>query len=179
MPESTTRLSVKTQGAAPSVPAAKAWQPFETLRHEIDRIMDEFDGGGWMSPFRRSVFSMPRWARDLHQTAGMPAVDIAEKDSAYEITVELPGMDEKDIEVNLANGGLTIKGEKQDQKEEKKKDYYLQERHYGAFERSFHVPEGVDKAKIEAAFKNGVLTLTLPKSAETKQAEKKIAVKAV
>jgi HSP20 family protein len=178
MPEAPTKLPVKTQSAASTPAPAKTWHPLDTLRQEIDRLMDEFDGGGWMSPFRRSAFAMPRWSRDFHLTAAVPAVDIAEKDTAYEITAELPGMNEKHIEVNLANGALTIRGEKQDQKEEKKKDYYLQERHYGSFERSFRVPEGVDTAKIEAAFKNGVLTITLPKSVEAKNAEKKIDVKA-
>jgi len=90
----------------------------------------------------------------------------------------LPGMDEKSIEVKLANGVLTIKGEKQNEKEEKQKDYYLRERSFGSFERSFQVPDGVDGDKIAANFKKGVLTLTLPKSAEAQKAEKKIAVKA-
>ena len=94
-----------------------------------------------------------------------------------EITAELPGMDEKNVEVKLINGVLTIKGEKQDDKEEKKKDYYMRERSFGSFQRSFQVPEGVDTDKIEANFKKGVLTVTLPKSAETQKAEKKIAVK--
>ena len=107
----------------------------------------------------------------------MPTVDISETDKAYEITAELPGMDEKNVEVKLANGLLTIKGEKQDEKEEKKKDYHMRERSYGSFERSFQVPDGVDADKIEANFKKGVLTVILPKSAEAQKAEKKITVK--
>ena len=87
-------------------------------------------------------------------------------------------MDEKNIEVKVANGNLTIKGEKQEEKEEKKKDYYLQERHYGSFERSFEVPENVDPDKIEAVFKKGVLTVTLPKKAEAQKPAKKVDVKA-
>ena len=107
----------------------------------------------------------------------MPTVDISETDKAYEITAELPGMDEKNVEVKLANGLLTIKGEKQDEKEEKKKDYHMRERSYGSFERSFQVPDGVNADKIEANFKKGVLTVILPKSAEAQKAEKKITVK--
>ncbi|HJQ58063.1 MAG TPA: Hsp20/alpha crystallin family protein, partial [Vineibacter sp.] len=107
-----------------------------------------------------------------------PAVDVAENDKAYEVTVELPGMDDKDIEVKLANGMLIIKGEKKEEKEEKQKDYYLSERRYGSFQRSFEVPEGVDIDKIEAKFAKGVLTLTLPKTVEAQKAEKKISVKA-
>ena len=86
-------------------------------------------------------------------------------------------MAEKDIDVKVSDGNLTIKGEKQEEKEEKKKDYYLQERRFGSFERRFRVPEGVDIDKIEASFKNGVLTVTLPKKPEAQAASKKIEVK--
>ena len=107
----------------------------------------------------------------------MPAVDVVESEKAYEITAELPGMDEKNIEVKVTDGRLTVKGEKQEEKEEKEKDYYLQERHYGSFERSFDLPESVEPDKIEASFKKGVLTVTLPKKAEAQKAAKKIEVK--
>jgi len=101
-----------------------------------------------------------------------------ESEKAYEIIAELPGMDEKNIEVKMADGVLTIKGEKREEKEEKQKDYYLQERSFGSFERSFEVPETVETDKIEASFRKGVLTLTLPKKAEAQKAAKKIEVKA-
>ena len=119
----------------------------------------------------------PLWRREAVWEAA-PAVDIAESEKAYEITAELPGMDEKNVEVKVANGNLTIKGEKQEEKEEKKKDYYLHERHFGSFERSFEIPEGVDADKIEAKFKKGVLTVTLPKKPEAQKPAKKIEVKA-
>jgi HSP20 family protein len=80
--------------------------------------------------------------------------------------------------VKVADGTLTIKGEKQAEKEEKKKDYYLQERSFGAFERSFGLPEGVDADEIEANFKKAVLTVTLPKKPEAQKPAKKIEVKA-
>ncbi len=110
--------------------------------------------------------------------AAMPAVDVTETDKTYEITAELPGMDEKNIEVKVADGVLTIEGEKQEEKEKKEKDYYLSERSFGSFQRSFKVPNGVDTDKIDATFKNGVLKVILPKSAEAQKAEKKITVKA-
>jgi HSP20 family protein len=96
---------------------------------------------------------------------------------AYEITAELPGLDEKNTEVKLANGVLSIKGEKQEEKEEKQKDYYRRERSFGSFERSFQVPNDVEADKIEASFKNGVLSVTLPKTAEAQKEAKKIEVK--
>jgi HSP20 family protein len=86
-----------------------------------------------------------------------------ETDKAYEITAEVPGMDEKNVEVKVANGVLTIKGEKQDEKEKTRKDYYMRERSFGSFQRSFQVPDGVDADKIEANFKRGVLTVMPPK----------------
>ena len=87
-------------------------------------------------------------------------------------------MDEKNVEVTFAEGVLTIKGEKQEEREEKKKGYYMRERSSGSFERTFQVPEGIDTDKIKASFKKGVLAVTLPKSAEARRAERKIAVKA-
>jgi HSP20 family protein len=106
-----------------------------------------------------------------------PAMDIAEKDKAYQVTAELPGLDEKDIDVTVSDNVLTIKGEKKEEKEEKEKNYYLSERRYGAFQRSFDLPSGVDTAKIEAQFAKGVLTITLPKSAEAQKKQRKIDVK--
>lgn len=156
----------------------RAWRPFEDLRREIDRLCYDFDRDFWPAPFRRSAFEVePFWRREVTWGA-VPAVDIVEKDDAYEVTAELPGLDEKNVEVRLANGELTIRGEKQEEKEEKKKDYYLHERHFGSFERCFHVPEGVDTDKIEASFKMGVLTVTLPKKPEARKLEKKIEVMA-
>ena len=104
-------------------------------------------------------------------------LDIVEKDRAFEVKVDLPGLDEKDVEVKLTDGVLTIKGEKQEENEEKKV-FYLHERHFGAFERSFRVPETVDGDKIEAQFKKGVLTVTLPKKPDARKPEKKIEVRA-
>jgi len=176
MAEATTKVPVKTEKPSAAVP--QAWHPFDSLRREVDRLFEDFDGGFWRSPFRRPLFDIEPFRRAEIALGAAPAVDVTETAKAYEITAELPGMDEKNIEVKLANGVLTIKGEKQEEKEEKKKDYYLRERSYGSFERSFQLPEGVDTDKIEAGFKKGVLTLTLPKSAEAQKTEKKIAVKA-
>ena len=176
MAETTSKVPVKTEKTPPST--LQAWRPFESLRREVDRLFEDFDGGLWRSPFRGSFFDVAPFRRGEAVFGAVPAVDVSETDKAYEITAELPGIDEKNVEVKLANGLLTIKGEKQDEKEEKKKDYYMRERSFGSFERTFQVPDGVDSDKIDASFKKGVLTVTLPKSAEAQKAEKKIAVKA-
>jgi HSP20 family protein len=174
MPD-TSKVPVKTEKG---IAATLQGRPFDSLRREIDRLFDDFGNRFWRFPFRRSVFDTePFWWGEVAEGTA-PAVDIVEKDDAYEVTVELPGMDEKNIEVKLVNGSLTIRGEKQEEKEEKKQDYYLHERHFGSFERRFAVPEGVNTDKIEASFKKGVLTVRLPKKPEAIKPEKKIEVKA-
>jgi len=178
MAEAVTKLPVKIQEKAGDVPSTRqTWPPFWNLRREIDRLFDDIGVGFWRSPLRSAFAVEPFWQREM-TSAAAPAVDVVESEKAYEVTAELPGMDEKNIEVKLANGNLTIKGEKQEEKEEKKKDYYLQERHFGSFERCFQVPETVDANKIEATFNKGVLRVTLPKKPEAQKPEKKIEVKA-
>jgi HSP20 family protein len=111
-----TKLPVKTEKASAGAP--QFWRPFETLRREIDHLFEDFGGDLWRAPFRQ-----------VERASGAkPAVDVTETDGGFEITAELPGMDEKNIEVKLANHTLTIKGEKRDEKEETKKDYYMRER---------------------------------------------------
>ena len=119
----------------------------------------------------------PFWRRDLGFTV-TPAIDIVEKEKAFEVTAEIPGLDAKNVDVQLSDNVLTIKGEKQEEKEEKTKDRYVSERRYGSFLRSLQVPGSVDANKIEASFKNGVLTVTMPKSPEAQRKEKTIPVTA-
>ena len=178
MAETVTKLPVKHEKASERASALEAWQPFDALRREVEQLFDDFGRNFWRLPTRRSVFDIEPSRRREASWEVAPPVDVAESEKAYEIAAELPGMDEKNIEVKVANGNLTIKGEKQEEKEEKKKDYYLHERHFGSFERSFEMPEGVDADKIEANFKKGVLTVTLPKKAEAQKPAKKIEVKA-
>jgi HSP20 family protein len=178
MAEAAVKMPVKTEEKKADRPAAPVeWRPFENLKREVDKLFEDFGVSSWRHPFGRSTFEVePFWRAELG-LAKAPAVDIVDKEQSYEITAELPGMDISNIEVKFADGTLTIKGEKSEEKEEKKKDYYLSERRYGSFQRSFRVPDGVDADKIEANFKNGVLKLSLPKTAEAKKSEKKIAIK--
>jgi HSP20 family protein len=175
MAETVTKLPITKEKRAAQTSAA-AWQPMESLRQEIDRLFSDFGLSSWQ-PFRGPLAGRPLFRRELTLGA-IPAVDVIEGEKAYELTAELPGMDEKNVEVKVVNDTLTIKGEKQEEKEEKEKDYYLHERTFGSFERSFDIPEGVDAAKIEASFKKGVLTVTLPKKLEAQKPAKKIEVKA-
>jgi HSP20 family protein len=177
MSDIATKLSVKTKNAAPMSTAKSFWQPFESLRDEIDHVFDDFTRRAPRQWQGRSVFDIePLWRHD--GGIGVPAVDGGEKDDAYRVTAELPGLDEKDIEVSVADDVLTIKAEKKEEKEQEGKNYYLSERRYGLCQRAFQLPAGVDQSKIEASFQKGVLSLTLPKLAEAQKKEKKIDIKA-
>jgi HSP20 family protein len=169
-----TKLPITKKSSEPAL-VGEVWRPFEALRKEVDGLFDDFGDDFWRHPFRSLAGLEKGWAQKF---VAAPAADVAETDKAYEITAELPGIDQKNIEVNVASGGITIKGEKKEETEEKKKDYYLSERRYGSFERYFGLPEGVDADKITATFKNGVLKVVLPKTAEAQKPAKKIEVKA-
>jgi HSP20 family protein len=175
MAQNVTKLPVKTvaQGRWPA-----GWRPLEPLQREIDRLFEDFGQGAWSFPFSRAMAGFePMWQAGMSWGAA-PAVDVIEKEAAYEITAELPGIDEKNVELTVSGGMLSIKGEKKEEKEEKQEGYYLSERQYGSFQRSFALPENVEADKIDASFKNGILTVKLPKKAEAVQPEKKIAIKA-
>lgn len=175
MAEKPTNLSVKSE-TTPAPVRQGEWMPFESLRREVDRLFDDFHPFGWRGAFPRGLGVFDRGTRRA-QWQVVPAMDLVEKDKEYEITAELPGMDEKSVELKVSNNILTIKGEKTEEKEERKKDYYLSERRYGSFERSFQLPEGIDTDKIDATFAKGILTVKLPKTADAQKAEKTISVK--
>jgi HSP20 family protein len=140
--------------------------PFYSLQRSINQVFDNFLFEG----FGRSPFSL--------LTSFSPRLDVSETDKEFHITAELPGMDEKDVEISLSDNFLTLKGEKKDENQQKRKDYYRMERSYGMFERTIPIPEGIDSNKVEASFKKGLLTVTLPKTAEYQKERKRIPIKA-
>lgn len=161
MAEAATKLPVKTE--APTTPSRfPEWRPYEGLRNQVDRLFRDFETGFLQSPLYRDV-----WRRDFPFPV-TPAVDIVEKDNAFEITAELPGLDARNIELSLSDDVLTIKGKKEE-KEEKTKGRHVSERRYGAFRRSIKLLSSVDAGKIEANYKSGILTVTLPKTAEAQK----------
>lgn len=135
--------------------------PLTMLQQEVDRL---FDG------FSRSLAGFS--PRTL-----MPSMDLAETDKEIELTAELPGMEEKDVQLNVVDNHLTIRGEKKNQREEKEKDYHLVERHYGSFTRTVELPPGVNPDSIKAVMSKGVLKVTVPKPApaQTRKIEVKTA----
>ena len=160
---------------APRETVPDVWRSF---RSEIDRLFDRFDSGFQLPSIRRMLDLEPSWSPEVSFGFNVPAVDVSEDDKAYKLSAELPGLDEKNIEVTVSGDRLVLKGEKRQEKEEKKQNFYLSERSYGSFQRSFRLPDGVDQDKIAASFAKGVLTVTLPKTAEAQKQQKKIEVKA-
>ena len=147
--------------------------PIWSLREDIDRVFDSyFRGWPGLSGFE---FGFPPGSAPMDVS---PKVDVGETDTAYEIAVELPGLDDEDVEVSLRDDLLTISGEKKTEREEKKKDFFLSERRYGAFKRSFRLPAEVEADKIKAEMDRGVLSITLPKSASTRSKQQKIEIAA-
>lgn len=134
------------------------WQPraVADLRSEIDSLFDRF----WGDRSEDDAFSLAAWH---------PSADLEEADGAYVITADLPGLKREDIKVNLANHVLTISGERKS--EHKDEDNRRTERQYGSFRRSFTLPSAVDGDNISASYKDGVLTVRLPKSEDAKAKE--------
>jgi HSP20 family protein len=166
-------VPVEVKKAAPAqTNVPDVWQSF---RSEMDRLFDRF-GTGFGFPSLRRMFDVePAWRSSLSFSA--PAIDISEDEKAYKISAELPGSNPKDIDVSVSGDMLTLKGEKRREKEEKDKNYHFSERAYGSFQRSFQLPSSVDRDKVAADFSKGVLTITLPKTAEAQKPQKKIEVK--
>lgn len=167
----------KTEGETPaktSVPAHT--NPILGLREEIDRLFDDY----FAAPFGRlSDFAAFRGLGAFPSLGDMtPHVDVKDTEAAIEIIAELPGLEEKDIEVTIENGTLSMKGEKKVEREEKGADWLLSERRYGAFHRTFRLPDTVDEDKVAARFDKGVLTLTLPKTVKPAKEARKIEVQA-
>lgn len=150
-----------------------SWHPIERMRRQFEHLFQDF--GNVHSLFSRPQrFDVePLWNADFLRMQS-PAVDIVENEKAYEVTAEVPSIDEKNLSVKVVNGTLLIKGEKQQEREEKSKSYHLTERRYGTFERSFVMPDSVDGDHIQASFKAGVLKVTLPKKAEAMTPEKTV-----
>ncbi|MDL1968512.1 MAG: Hsp20/alpha crystallin family protein [Deltaproteobacteria bacterium] len=144
------------------------YNPATRLHREIDRIFDNvFSGFGFERPL------LPRMAEGILK----PTLDLSATGKEYTITVEIPGVDEKDVKVDIADDTMTIRGEKKQEKEENAKNYYRIERSYGSFQRVLSLPEDADQNAVTAKFKKGVLTVTIPRKAVSESDVKRIEVK--
>lgn len=145
------------------------WTRLGSFRDEIDRLFGGFEPRQW--------FDRPL-AMFGASDALVPAMDLTENGSSFQVSMELPGIDPSKVEVKLANGTLTVSGEKDEETKEEGEDYHVSERRWGSFRRTVSIPDHVDRDRIEASHANGVLTIKLPKTAEAKAAERTIQVKA-
>jgi HSP20 family protein len=143
------------------------WNPTRDLlglQEEMNMLLGDFFG----CDTRKDETAFVRWA---------PRVDIAEENGNYELVADLPGLKKDDIKIEIHDNVLTLKGEKKLQEEKKDKNYRLAERYYGEFVRTFTLPENVNRDGIEAEFKDGVLTLTIPKTEQAKPKQIEVKVK--
>ena len=143
----------------------KETDQFASLRDEMNKLFEQFSHSFGIEPFTGGALA--EWT---------PKVNLAETEKELQVTAELPGVEEKDVQVTIDQGVLTIKGEKKEEKEEKNKNYYRVERSFGSFQRSFSLPKDVEEEKIEASFNNGVLSVKLPKNWEAQQSAKMIPI---
>jgi len=169
----------KTEIVKPgTTPVARPGDIFTAMRDEMDRLLQRFEQGwpGWPR-----FDEWPRWPGALRRNGGsalvVPELDVHENAQSIMIEAELPGVEEKDVSVTFANGLLTIKGEKKQEREEKDESHYLAERSFGAFERCLRLPDTIDETKIEARFDKGVLKITAAKKPEAVKAERRIEIK--
>lgn len=137
------------------------FEDFEDFQKEMNRL---FDWRRSMQPGNGNVFRAP-------------AVDIIDEKDHVKVKADLPGMKKEEIEINVENDTLTIKGEKKEEKEVKEKDFIRSERYYGAFHRAFSLPASIDAAKANAIYKDGVLEVTLPKKEGAKPKQTKVEIK--
>lgn len=162
-----TKVPVSATRSVPTLRdlATQMGEPVNWLRTEIDRLFEDFGRPA------RSVFNF-----DGRSLALMPALDLVDDGKSYRLSAELPGLADKDIEISVAEGVLSISGEKKEQEERKEKGLLLSERRYGAFERQLVLPNDVDPEGIKALFKDGVLVVTLAKDKKAASRTRKIAV---
>ena len=140
---------------------------FSGLQHEINRVFESF---------RRDLDSFPFLGLSEAEGAVGPRIDVCETADGIQVKAELPGIDEKDVDLSLSGNTLVIRGEKRSESEETKKDYYIKECSRGSFQRAIPLPPGVDFEKATAKFKKGVLVIDLPRTAEAREQTRKIEV---
>jgi len=162
-------------GTSPE-PFGQLFEPLASVRRDIDRFFEglapEFPRGIDFDPFRRLSSAFELGGGDV-----VPHVEVSEENKFYEISAELPGVEEKDVNLTLQDHMLTVSGDKRSERTEEKKDYSVSERRYGSFRRSFRVPDDVDEDKISAKFDKGVMTVVLPKVATARPKGRTIPIK--
>lgn len=151
-----------------SVPVISGSNPIVAFQNEVNKLFNDFFGD----------VSLPSWFhRSDPAFAVSLAMDVTEDDKEFKVVAELPGVEAKDVQITTAEGYVTIKGEKKKEEKEEREGYFRQERSYGAFQRVVALPDTANFDKAEASFKNGVLTLSVPKKAGAQSKERKIEIR--
>lgn len=164
-------------GAAARAMAERNRHPFLTLRDEFDRLFDEASSMLRFPWGRRSVFDLePLLRQDMERMAFAPPAEVEETDGEYRVTMEMPGMDERSVEISVQDDLLSVRAEKRDEAEDKGSNRYFSERRYGMCARSFRLPADVDQDRIAASMKNGILTVSLPKAQTSRPSRKTIEI---
>ena len=166
----------KAKPSAPTAQVGDLIEPFTALRRDIDRVFEDFTRS-FPSMFDFDPFRRLGPTFDMRGIEMAPKVEVSEDKKAYEISAELPGVEEKDVKLTLQNDVLTVSGEKKSEREQKEEGYQVSERSYGSFRRSFRLPDDVNADKISAKFDKGVMTITLPRIARAKPKGRSIPIK--
>jgi len=165
---------VKSPAVVPARGEVSTFEPFHTLRRQVDDLFTNFTVS-WPH------FEMPKieWPTltGTDTESAIAKFDLSENEKSVKVVVDIPGVDEKDVEVLVRDGVLTIKGKKQSEGEEEGEDFYISERSFGSFSRAFRLPDGVDEQAVAASFDKGVLTVTLPKISKSKTEARRVPVK--
>ena len=170
------QTGAKTKSVAEVSASGKVstFEPFQALRKQVDDLFTNFTGS-WPH------FEMPKieWPTliDAGTESAVAKFDLSENGKSVKVVADIPGVDEKDIEVLVEGGVLTIKGKKETEREEEKGDVYISERSFGSFSRAFRLPDGIDEEAVDASFDKGVLTVTLPKTAKKTTGARHVPVK--
>jgi len=161
-----------------SVPARReTWvDPFQQMRNEMNQMMQSFFSDDWLSQGLRSAQS-PAWFGDFTPRAFTPAVDVVNEKKHLVVNVELPGIEKKDITLNIDEGALTISGEKHEEKTVEEEGCYHTERYFGQFRRTIPLPDDIDVDHAEAHFDKGVLNVRLPKVESRERKSRQIQLK--
>jgi HSP20 family protein len=174
---------VKMNGETSNLPVRREDEygyGYPALHREMTQWMEQWDR--WFDSFFNRGFGLTPWTGQPSSLGNQwkgwwPAVNVSESEKEYQLTAELPGLDENDIELTLGNDSITLKGEKKNEYEDKGSSYYRMERSFGSFHRTIPLPEGVDIEHVDANFKQGVLTVTLPKLPAEQTGAKKVQIK--
>ncbi len=172
------KITESKSTALPAHPSQWMGQPmnFDQIGRDLRHMIDQVSSSLWHNPFYKSGILGNGNGFHIHSLVPFPEINLSESETALEITAEVPGMTEDDIELSLSNGFLTIKGSKEEEDNKQDANYHLYERRFGSFERMVLMPDGIDTEQVKAKLDHGILTIHMPKTKEAQATQKKIPI---